>query len=1121
MSGFVHLNVHTEYSLQSGACRLSALVKAAKELGQTALAITDNSALYGAVEFYDLCKENGIKPIIGCTVLLAEDSRHAPKRPDFEPYKLTLLCENAAGYKNLCKLISEQRSMGGEPLSDMECLEKYSDGLIALSGAAGGEIPRLLSENRPDEAKKAAERYVKIFGERFFLELNNHNTAAEMRLCKALRELSQQTGIPAAATNNVHYVHKTESIVQRMMTCIGKNRQLSDRDPNALPTEEFYLKSHDEMRLFFSDEELEQTAKIAARCNFEFEFGKTKLPLFTKEGVSDNAEYFRSLVQKGAEKRYGKITEEIQRRLDYELSVIEKMGFTDYFLIVWDFVRYARSQNIPVGPGRGSGAGSLCAYCMRITDIDPLRYNLLFERFLNPERVSMPDFDIDFCNERRGEVIEYVKRRYKPDHVAHIVAMDTLKARAAIRDAGRVMGISPRTVDAAAKTVTSFNTTLSEELEHGELRKLYASDPEIKRLVDAAQQIEGFPRHTTIHAAGVVITREPAAEYVPLTYENGGYTAQYTMTALERLGLLKIDFLGLKNITMIQKTCDRIREKAPDFDIGKIDEADADVYRMLGSGGTVGVFQFESAGMTSVLSRLKPRSIEDLTAAIALYRPGPMASISKYIENRHKSPDEITYLHPLLKDILEVTYGCIVYQEQVMQICRSIGGYSYGRADLVRRAMSKKKRDVMEKERGAFVYGTDSNCGALKNGVPEEIANAIFDEMSGFASYAFNKSHAAAYATIAYQTAFLRCHYYPEYMAELISAQPEKLAEYAADLTENKTRLLPPDVNKSFSDFSVEENSVRFGLSAVRNVGRSFASAVVEERENGEFTSVADFAVRMMGADLNRRYMEALIQCGAFDKFPQNRRELLQSIDGLLSFAAREDSRRSSGQLDLFEQEDAAGGFVFPKCEDFTKLRQLSMEKEFVGIYISGHPASAYLPRASEDCVFTADLEDLAIGESASLMALLTENKQHTAKNGAAMSFALFEDATGTAECVIFPDLFGRTGKLPVGEVYYVRGRIAYRNERRSFVAEDIRHAEKLPEGKRKTLYLNFDSENDPRILRATELLFRFRGTAPARVCLRDTREVRRVNGLRGARLLPPLLNELKRLLGQENVILK
>lgn len=1123
MSGFVHLNVHTAYSLLNGACRIGELVEKAKSLGQTALAITDNCALYGAIDFYDACTAAGIKPIIGCEVRIAEGSRLAGQRIGYEPYRLTLLCRDNAGYQNLCRLITEQSANGadGEYVTDRDSIRRYANGLIALSGAENGEITALLSAERTSDALKAAEWYRETFGGDFYLELSNHDTEPEARLCAQLRGFSRKTGIPVCPTNNVHYVEKNGSYVQQVLRCIGHNKRLSEPDPDALPTEEYYLKSYDEMRRFFTGEELARTTEIAERCNIQFEFGVTKLPLFKKDGVDDNSQYFIKLCNKGAEKRYGTITPEIQKRLDYELGVIQKMGFVDYFLIVWDFVRYAKSRDIPVGPGRGSGAGSLCAYCMGITDIDPLRYDLLFERFLNPERVSMPDFDIDFCYERRDEVIEYVRRRYGADHVAQITAFDTLKAKAAIRDAGRVMGISQSSVNAAAKAVSSPFSTLSEELEQGELKSLYASVPEVKQLVDVARQIEGLPRHTTIHAAGVVITREPVAEYVPLEYGEDGLTAQYTMTALERLGLLKMDFLGLRNLTIIKKTCDLIRKKEPDFDIGNIDEYDPEVYQMLGNSGTVGVFQFESAGMTSVLSRLQPKSIEDLTAALSLYRPGPMSSIPTYIENRHKKPEEIAYKHPLLKNILSVTYGCMVYQEQVMQICRVVGGYSYGRADLVRRAMSKKKHSVMEKERSAFVYGTESNCGAIANGVPEDTANAIFDEMAGFASYAFNKSHAAAYATVAYRTAYLRCHYYREYMSELITSVQDwtdKANEYISDLTNSGTKLLPPDVNKSFSGFTVEGEAVRFGLGMVKNVGRGFINALVCERENGLFTSVTDFALRMAGKDNDRRYTEALIYCGAFDSLEPNRRRLIQGMGGLLEYAAREHSRVESGQIDLFELDDTYGEFTLPQTDDFPPAQRLMKEKEFLGRYVSGHPADEFLGRAPKNCMFIADALERRNGTELSIMALCLSETLHTSKSGGMMSYAALEDSSGYVKGIVFPKIFGKIERFTEGRVYLVRGKISVKEDKTDFFIDSAEPATSLPPRDRMILFVNLPTESDPRIAEVKRVLSACRGVSAARICFADTRAVKPVPGVHGVRLDTPLVNKLKKLCGEENV---
>lgn len=1123
MGDFVHLNVHTAYSLLDGACRLGELAKKAKELGQTALAITDNGALYGAIDFCDACAEHGIKPIIGCEVSIAEGSRLAPSRGGYEPYRLTLLCENNTGYKNLCRLITEQAPNGidGDYVTDRESIERYSSGLIALSGAENGEIGSLLSDNRTDDAQKAAEWYKEVFGGNFYLELSNHDTSSETRICSLLREFSKRTGIPVCPTNNVHYVEKSGSYAQRVLQCIGQNKRLSEPNSRALPTEEYYLKSSVEMARFFTEDELARTGEIAAKCNVELEFGVTKLPLFTKEGVSDNAEYFIKLCGKGAEKRYGTVTPEIRKRLDYELGIIKKMGFVDYFLIVWDFVRYAKTHDIPVGPGRGSGAGSLCAYCMGITDIDPLRFNLLFERFLNPERVSMPDFDIDFCNERRGEVIEYVRRRYGTDYVAQIVAFDTLKAKGAIRDAGRVMGIAAQEVNMAAKAVSSPFATLAAELDHGELKRLYDTDREIKRLVDVARQIEGFPRHTTVHAAGVVITRDPVAEYVPLSYEDGALTTQYTMTALERLGLLKMDFLGLRNLTVIKKTCDLIKKTDPDFDIRKIDEYDPEVYKMLGNGGTAGVFQFESAGMTSVLSRLQPKSLEDLTAALALYRPGPMSSIPAYIENRHKKPEEIAYKHLLLKDILSVTYGCIVYQEQVMQICRVIGGYSYGRADLVRRAMSKKKHSVMEKERSAFVYGTESNCGAVANGVPESVANEIFDEMAGFASYAFNKSHAAAYAAVAYQTAYLKRYYNLTYMAELISSigdWTDKVNEYISDMANSGARLLPPDINKSFYSFTVEDNAMRYGFAAVKNLGRGFVNAIVGERGKGAFSSAADFAVRMADKDNNRRYMEALTYCGAFDGIEPNRRRIITGMNALLDYASRECSRRESGQLDLFELDNETTEFTLPETDDFTRSKRLTMEKEYLGRYVSGHPADDFLDRAPENCMFIADAAVLNSGAEVSIMAMCLYERQHTSKNGGLMSYAAFEDSSGAIEGVVFPKVYGRLERFTEGTVYSVRGKISVKDDKPSFYVDAAVPAARIPEGQKKILYVNLPSEEDGRLGAVRDILMACRGTSAARICYGSTRTVNPVSGLRGVRISTALVNKLKKLCGEENV---
>ncbi len=1128
MPQFVHLHVHTEYSLLDGACRLGRLVQRAKELGQTALAITDHGVLYGAVEFYELCKSAGIKPIIGCEVYVAEGSRLERARRSSEPYHLTLLCKNYDGYRNLCRLVSDAslNSFGGIPLCDKETLRRYSVGLIALSGCTKGEIPRMLMQGRYDEALTAAKQYRSIFSDGFYLELMNHSTDLETELVMQLRKLSDSSGIPVCPTNDVHYIYPSDSRTQRVLSCIGRNKQIKDNDPERLPTEEYYLKNHDEMRRYFSEEELANTATIADMCGFDFEFGVTRLPRFTAENVTDNPAYFRKLVFNGARKRYGELTADITSRLEYELSVIEKMGFVDYYLIVWDFIRYAKKQDIPVGPGRGSGAGSLCAYCMGITDIDPIRYNLLFERFLNPERVSMPDFDIDFCNERRQEVIEYVRRRYGSDHVAQIIAFDTMKARGALRDAARVLGIPYSSADAAAKLIPHFRSTLEEESQHGELARLCESRSEIRTLVNVAKEIEGMPRHATTHAAGIVITREPAAEYVPLQTDDGETVTQYTMGVLEKLGLLKMDFLGLRNLTVIKRAEELIQKEQPDFSIKHIDEHDSSVFKMLSAGGTMGVFQFESDGMTGVLQRLKPESIEDLTAALSLYRPGPMASIPTYIENKHKNPEDIVYRHLLLRDILSVTYGCIVYQQQVMQICRVIGGYSYGRADLVRRAMAKKKHDVMEKERSAFVYGTDSNCGAIANGVPEDVANAIFDEMSSFASYAFNKSHAAAYATVAYQTAYLRKHHYLPYMTALITSVldwTDKMVEYIGDLSDNGVKLLPPDINHSYAGFSAENGCVRYGLLAIKNLGRSFISSIISERNNGEYTSVEDFCGRLAGSDNNRRYMEALIKSGAFDCFPQNRHQLVSTIDKLLDAAQTEYSRSASGQLDLFgSSDDTAEGISFPDVDEYEHTQKLMYEREMIGLYISGHPADGLVSRAPEDCCYISDISAESEGRALSVLGLVTSLKKHTTKAGKNMAFMQLEDSSGSIECVIFPELYDSCSRmLKQGGLMLIRGRISAKEDSPKLLAEAVLPAEQLPETTKQTLYINLHSADTARIAAVTDMLHSYAGMSAVRLCYMDSRKVFRPNGVRGVRICTELTAKLSKICGKSNIIIK
>ena len=861
---FTHLHLHTEYSLLDGACRLDDLLDRAVELGMDSIAITDHGVMYGAVDFYKKAKARGIKPIIGCECYLAsrgrKDKVHAL---DNERYHLVLLCENATGYQNLISMVSKAWTEGfyTKPRIDRELLEQYHEGIIALSACLAGEIPRALIADDYERAKEKALWYNKVFGQgNFYLELQNHGIREQKQIEPMLIRLSKETGIPLVATNDTHYVRKEDSKIQQVLICIATNTTLGQGNGLEFDSDEFYLKSEEEMHELFSHvpEAIENTQIIADRCNYDFEFGNTKLPHFEVPDGRDHFEWFREQCYAGMYRNYGdNPPKEYFDRLNYELDVINKMGYVDYFLIVHDFIRYAKSKGIPVGPGRGSGAGSIAAYCIGITGIDPMKYNLLFERFLNPERVSMPDFDVDFCYERRGEVIDYVIEKYGADHVAQIVTFGTLAARAAIRDVGRAMGIPYNIVDNVSKQVPrELNITIQKALKKSpEFRSLYESSDEIKSLIDTSMKVEGMPRHTSTHAAGVVITRDPVASYVPLALNDNSPVTQYTMTTLEELGLLKMDFLGLRTLTVINDAVKMIRLKDNSFDINRIDIADKATYEMMASGQTEGVFQFESAGMKSVLIGLKPVDIEDLIAVISLYRPGPMDSINTYIENRHH-PEKTVYKTEKLREILEVTYGCMIYQEQVMQIFRSLAGYSYGRADIVRRAMSKKKHDVMEKERKNFIYGivredgTVECDGCVKRGIPAEVANDIFDDMSSFASYAFNKSHATAYAYVAYQTAYLKCHYPCEFMAALLSSvldNTDKVTEYTDECNRIGIKILPPNVNESNDNFTVSNGNIRFGMLAIKNLGRSFIRNIISERNAGKFTSFYNFCSRKIG----------------------------------------------------------------------------------------------------------------------------------------------------------------------------------------------------------------------------------------------------------------------------------
>lgn len=1173
---FTHLHLHTEYSLLDGACRLGELCAAAKDLGQNALAVTDHGNMFAAVEFYKTAKEHGIKPIIGCEVYVAERN-HTDKVHglDNQRYHLVLLCENETGYKNLIKMVSKAWVDGFyvRPRVDKALLEEYHEGLIALSACLAGEIPRKLAMRDYEGAKETALWYNRVFGQgNYYLELQDHGLKEQKEILPDLLRLSRETGIPTVATNDVHYVKKTDAKVQKVLICIQTNHTIDEDTGLEFGTDEFYLKSEDEMRELFSfaPEAIENTAKIAERCNLEFEFGKTKLPHFDVPNHQDHFEYFREKCYAGLQKNYGESVPQTHiDRLEYELSVIQKMGYVDYFLIVADFIAYAKSRDIPVGPGRGSGAGSIAAYCMGITGIDPMRYNLIFERFLNPERVSMPDIDVDFCYERREEVIDYVIQKYGKDHVAQIVTFGTMAARGAIRDVGRVLGIPYNTVDSVSKQIPrELGITIEDALKkNAELKKLYNEDEKIRELIDTAKSVEGMPRHASTHAAGVVITDKPVSEYVPLARNDESVVTQFTMTTIEELGLLKMDFLGLRTLTVISDAEKMIRKKYPEFHIDAIPLDDKKTYAMFSKGLTYGVFQCESAGLRSVLTRLKPQNLEDIIAVISLYRPGPMDSIDDYIENRHH-PDRIQYKAPQLKDILDVTYGCMVYQEQVMQIFRTLAGYSFGRADVVRRAMSKKKHKVMEKEREYFVHGQkDENgntlcCGCVANGISEDAANSIFDDMSSFASYAFNKSHSAAYAVVAYRTAYLKCHYPSEFMSALLTSvidDTAKISAYIADCTRMGIRVLPPSVNESVHAFSPNgDGAIRFGLLAIKNLGKGFIRMITEEREkNGNFTDFYDFCKRLHGKDFNKRAVEGLIKSGALDGLGLNRREMLQNLPDILDGLDGQSRKNIDGQLDIFSIGATEPTVYTPKynnCSDFPPAERLQMEKEATGLYLSGHPMHEYVSlseklrvtRISDLCDADSDeMSRIKDGTAVKLLAIVTGIKKKTTKSDTTMAFVTVEDLYGSIELLVFPKLYAQFSHLLMtGNILFIEGRVSLREEESAKVIPDRvspcpneetlsgnapKNAQpsvqpqgtqtQIPNQIQTGLMLLVDTVDSEQDRKVKNLLSIFEGNIPVYLYYNDTRK--KYVSARGVDVNIPMLDELKRLLGERGVMLK
>ncbi len=1147
---FTHLHVHSEYSLLDGACRIEPMLDKIKSMGQTSVAITDHGVMYGVIDFYKAALKRGLKPIIGCEVYVAPRSRFDKVHGmDNERYHLVLLCKNNEGYKNLIKLVSEGWVNGfyTKPRVDKDILEKYHDGLIALSGCLAGEVARALQRNDYEEAKNVAKWYSDVFGKgNYYLEIQNHNLAEQLQINPDIIKLSKELDIPLVATNDAHYVDKQDSKMQQVLICIQTNHTLGEDTGLEFGTDEFYLKSEEEMLEAFPNcpEAVYNTAEIAEKCEVTFEFGNTKLPHFDVPDGYGHFEWFSLLCRKGLVERYGeKPPKEYIDRLNYELDVINKMGYVDYYLIVHDFIKHAKDMGIPVGPGRGSGAASICAYCIGITGIDPMKYSLLFERFLNPERVSMPDFDIDFCFERRGEVIDYVIEKYGSDHVAQIVTFGTLAAKAAIRDVGRAMGIAYSVVDNIAKQVPNeLNITIDRALKRSsEFKALYDSDGEARELIDMARKVEGMPRHASTHAAGVVITHDPVVSYVPLARNDEAIVTQFPMTTLEELGLLKMDFLGLRTLTVIKSAENMIQKNNPSFSIDKIDIEDKAVFDMMCSAQTEGVFQFESAGMRSVLSQLKPESLEDLIAVISLYRPGPMDSIPTYIENRH-NPDKIKYKTPQLKNILDVTYGCMVYQEQVMQICRELAGYSYGRADIVRRAMAKKKHDVMLKEREFFVDG------AVRRGIDKKAANEIFDEMISFASYAFNKAHAAAYAYVAYQTAWLKCHYPCEFLAALLTSfldNTGKVVQYINECSKLGIKILPPHINESSEEFAVSGGNIHFSLLAIKGLGRGFIKRIVDERTaNGNFIDFYDFCRRMYGKDFNRRTLENLIKCGAFDGLGANRRQMYSVIDSIIDELDNAKRRNVDGQIGFGDLSGAdepdytpSTLFVYPEFDEFSPETLLKYEKEVAGMYLSGHPMAKFTHIAER--LKCAKISDIVSEENATykdndrvlVLGLIGSAKKKITKNDSTMAFLNLEDTSGSVEVIVFPKiLMEKPSMFFEGNIVLIHGRVSMReDEDTKIVCEAVEPCppeSALPEikpekkkSKAKGLFLRFDTADSPQVECCRKLLAIFDGNTPLYYYFNDTKKYLGNPIKQGIDVNNVLLRELRKILGESNVI--
>ena len=1150
--GFVHLHIHSEYSLLDGANRIKDLPVRAKELGMNAIAITDHGVMFGAIDFYKACKANGVKPIIGCEVYVAPRGRKDKEPKIDEKYNhLILLAKNNEGYKNLAKLVSWGFTEGFyyKPRIDKEILEKYHEGIICLSACLAGEVNQAILNNNIEEAKKVALWFKNLFGEDYYLEVQNNGIKEQVLVNQKLVDLSRELNIPLVATNDAHYLKKEDAYNHEVLLCIQTGKKMTDEDRMRFDTDELYVKSPEEMIEYFKNipEAIENTVKIAEKCNVEFEFGHTILPNYdVPEQYSTHYDYLESLTQAGLTKRYGQnITKEIQERAQYELSVIKKMGYVDYFLIVWDYINYAKTHNIPVGPGRGSGAGSIVAYSIGITDIDPIKYNLIFERFLNPERISMPDFDVDFCYEKRDKVIEYVCDKYGKENVSQIITFGTMSARMVIRDVGRALDVPYAETDKLAKMIPNeLHITIKKALEQNrELKELYENDATVKKLIEIAMALEGMPRQASTHACGIVITKEPVVNYVPLYMRDNTISTQYIMTTLEELGLLKMDFLGLRTLTVIQDTIDLVKkDKCIDVEFDK-DMNDPKVYKLWQDGNSVGIFQFESQGMTNFMKELKPDCLEDIIAGVSLYRPGPMDQIPRYIANK-KDPEHAVYTHPALKPILEVTYGCMVYQEQVMQIVRDLAGYSLGRADLVRRAMGKKKLDVMAKEREIFINGQlDENGnivvpGCVRNGIDAESANKIFDEMAEFAKYAFNKSHAAAYAVVSYRTAYLKAYYPAEFMAATLNSflgNLDKIPDYIEECKRLNIQILKPDINKSYTKFTVDNEKIRFGLGSIKNVGTAAVDEIVEERtKNGEFKDFADFCERIKDLSVNKKCVESLTKAGAFDNFEQTRSTLIASYETIIDTISNSDKKSFDGQVSMFDLTPVENKKIdeikynYTILPEYTEKEMLFMEKEMLGIYISGHPLEKIKSQIELQTTINtyqmkkinSDIEETGMSEFednqfVKYAGIVTSVKKKYTKTNKLMAFITVEDMYGPTEVIVFENCYQNCANILVEDsIILVEGRLSVReDEDTKIVARDIKE---FGIQKKKILSINItelDEESKNKLRGAIKFFCGDKNNMPIQIINGDKKDL-----AGGIYITDTILSELQELIGKERI---